>query len=375
MRIRFNRLDLEYRKYQREYEEAALRVLSSGWYVLGDEGLAFEKEFADQAGAPYCLGLNSGLDALILAFRALEVGQGDEVIVPGNTYIASVLGITENGGIPVFVEPDDCHQMDITRIEAAVTPRTKAILTVHLYGQMGDIRAVRAIADRHGLYLVEDCAQSHGAGFIGIPSGTLADIGCFSFYPTKNLGAFGDAGAIVTGNKVLYEKIRLLRNYGSRYKYVNEIPGVNSRMDEIQAALLRVKLSHLDQITEERRRIADAYLKGISHEHIQLPRVRQGSEPVWHLFVIRTPHREALQRYLAEEGIETGVHYPTPPHLSKAYRQLGFHKGDFPVTEALAMEVLSLPLYNGMTMAETGYVIETLNRFNPGTRARPGGVQ
>jgi len=363
MKINFNQLDRGYQKYKDEYNQAAIETLESGWYILGEKGEQFENEFAKYLGSKYCLGLNSGLDALILAFRALGLGEGDEVIVPANTYIASVLGITENGATPVFVEPDEYYNIDSSRIAEKITNKTKAILVVHLYGQAADMVNIKAIADRHKLYLVEDCAQSHGAHFDGKMTGTWGDIGCFSFYPTKNIGAFGDSGAIVTNNDEFYEKIKMLRNYGSKIKYQNEILGINSRLDEIQAALLSVKLRYYDELRRERSSIADKYLKGITNKKIKLPLIREGSEHVWHLFVTETDQRENLQNYLLEKGIGTQIHYPIPPHLSKAYIQFGYKPGDFTITEKHSNEILSLPLYEGMTDEEIQYVIDVINEY------------
>lgn len=363
MKINFNQLDRGYFKIKDEYDKAAIRVLESGWYIMGKEGETFETEFSDFTGSKYCVGLNSGLDALILAFRALEIGKGDEVIVPANTYIASVLGITENGATPVLVEPDEYYNLDATKIEEKITDKTKAILVVHLYGQAANMESIKSIADKYNLYLVEDCAQSHGAYCSGKMTGTWGDIGCFSFYPTKNIGAFGDSGAIVTNNENIYDKMRMLRNYGSRVKYQNEIMGVNSRLDEIQAALLSVKLRHYNELRKERANIADKYLKEITNESIRLPLVKEGSEHVWHLFVIQADNRERLQNYLSEKGIGTQIHYPIPPHLAKAYVHLEYSEGDFPITEKYAKSVLSLPLYEGMTEEEIQYVIDTINHY------------
>ena len=354
-------LGRQFALYQDEYEAAALRVLRSGWYLLGPELEAFEREFATYVGVKYCVGLNSGLDALKLGVRALGIGEGDEVIVPSNTYIATVLAVTENGATPVFVEPDACYNMDASRVEAAITPRTKALLVVHLYGQAADMGSITAIAKQHGLYLLEDCAQSHGARFAGQMTGTFGQVGCFSFYPTKNLGAFGDSGAIVTDDAELARKVRMLRNYGSAVKYHNEMEGVNSRLDEIQAALLRVKLSHLDELNAERNRLAAQYMDGIKNPAIILPPPRKKANHVYHQFVIRTKKRDQLQQYLKEHDIETIIHYPIPPHLAQCYRYLGYHRGDFPVAERYADEALSLPMYNGMTNAEITYVIDALN--------------
>ena len=363
MQIPDNRLDRLFQAHQEEYEEAALRALRSGWYVLGREGAAFEGEFAAFCGSRYCVGLNSGLDALVLAIRALDIGAGDEVIVPSNTYIATVLAVTENGATPVFVEPDVYYNMDAKKIEAAITDKTKAILPVHLYGQAANMGPMVKIAREYGLYLLEDCAQSHSACFEGKMTGTFGDIGCFSFFPTKNLGAFGDAGAIVTDNGELADKVRKLRNYGSAKKYHNELQGVNSRLDEIQAALLRVRLPHLPEIVAERQRIAAAYLAEIKNPLVQLPGQRRGAEHIWHLFVVESAERDALQAHLAAADIHTQIHYPIPPHLAACYSELGYHKGDFPIAEKIAESVLSLPLYNGMTDAEVDYVVTAVNAF------------
>lgn len=363
MKINFNQLDRGYRKFKPEYDNAAITTLESGWYILGNNVEGFEREFARFIGSKYCVGLNSGLDALILAFRALNIGNGDEVIVPANTYIASVLGITENAAIPVLVEPDEFYNLDADKIEEKITEKTKAILVVHLYGQAANISKIKAIAGKHNLYLLEDCAQSHGARFEGKMTGTWGDIGCFSHYPTKNIGAFGDSGSIVTDNKEIYEKIRMLRNYGSKIKYQNEILGTNSRLDEIQAALLSVKLKHYHELRRERETIAQRYMEGINNKNIILPTIREMAEHVWHLFVIRTPDRNKFQSFLTDNSIGTQAHYPIPPHLSDAYRYLGHKVGDFPITENYANTVLSLPLYEGMTGEEIDYVINTINSY------------
>lgn len=363
MKINFNQLDRGYRKYKKEYDNAAISTLESGWYILGQNGEKFEKEFAQFNGSKYCVGLNSGLDALILSFRALDIGIGDEVIVPANTYIASVIGITENGATPIFVDPDEFYNIDVDKIEKKITKKTKAILVVHLYGQAADMKKIRSLADKYNLYLVEDCAQSHGAHFEDKMTGTWGNIGCFSFYPTKNIGAFGDSGAIVTDNYEIYKKMKMLRNYGSKVKYHNEILGVNSRLDEIQAALLSVKLSHYGKLRIERESIAKKYLEGINNKQIILPNISENAEHVWHLFVVRTTKRDKFQRFLADNYIGTQAHYPIPPHLSEAYIYLGHKLGDFPITEEYANTVLSLPLYEGMTEEEINYVIDTINRY------------
>lgn len=363
MDIEFNVLDRQFFKYQKEYEEAAIRVLHSGWYILGKELSQFENEFAKYIGSKYCVGLNSGLDALILGFRALNIKDGDEVIVPANTYIASVIGITENGATPVFVEPDEYYNIDTDKIEKAITNKTKAILAVNLYGQAANLNKIKKIADKHNLFLLEDCAQSHGAKFENKTTGTFGQIGCFSFYPTKNLGAFGDSGAIVTDDAEIYEKMKMLRNYGSKVKYYNEIEGLNSRLDEIQAALLRVKLSHLEELRAERAKNALRYLSGIKNPLIILPKIREGAEHVWHLFVVYCQTRDNLQKYLAENDIKTAIHYPVPPHLAEAYKYLDIHQCSLPITEDYSNKVISLPLYDGMTFDEVDYVIDKINSY------------
>ena len=365
MKIMPNRMDRGFFAYQEEFEQKALEVLRSGWYVLGKEVTSFEEEFAAYVGSKYCVGLASGLDALWLAFRVLGIGTGDEVIVQSNTYIASVMGITINGATPVFVEPDAYYGLDATKIEEKITDKTKAILVVHLYGQACQMDVICDIAKRHGLYLVEDCAQSHGAVFDGQMTGTFGDIGCFSFYPSKNLGAFGDGGAITTNDPKIAEDMRVYRNYGSEKRYYNKVVGTNSRLDELQAGLLRVRLSHLQELTEEKQRIALRYDRELSNPAFTIPGRREGANHVFHQYVIRSDHRDELIAYLDEQGIGTIIHYPIPPHLAEAYRYLGFHEGDFPVAEAYAQEVLSIPMYNGMTDEEQSYVIDALNAFVP----------
>lgn len=363
MRIGLAVLNYQFELYQSEYEEAALRALRSGWYVLGPEAEAFEREFAAFTGAKYCVGLNSGLDALTLAVRALDIGSGDEVIVPAHTFIATALGITGNGAAPVFVEPDEFYNIDADRIEAAVTSRTRAIMAVHLYGQASNMPKIMAVAEKYKLPVIEDCAQSHGARFGDTMTGRFGTIGCFSFYPTKNLGAFGDAGAVITDDEALAGKIRMTRNYGSRVKYRNELPGVNSRLDEIQAALLRVKLKHLPELTAERKNIAARFLEGIKNPRLILPGTREGADHVYHQFVVRTDRRDEFKSYLAGNGIDTVIHYPVPPHLADCYKKLGYKKGDFPRTESYAAQVISLPMFNDMTRKENEYVIDVCNKW------------
>lgn len=358
-----NRMDREYFRYQNEYEEKALSVLRSGWYILGNEVSQFEREFSEFLGCKHAVGLASGLDALWIAFRLLGIGAGDEVIVQGNTYIASVMGITINGATPVFVEPDEYYNLDADKIEEKITERTKAILVVHLYGQASNMGKIVSLAKKYNLRLVEDCAQSHGACFKGNMTGTFGDIGCFSFYPSKNLGAYGDAGALVTNDDELAQKARVFRNYGSEKRYYNQVVGTNSRLDELQAGLLRVKLKHLEEITEERRKIAERYLEEIKNSCIALPIIRKEATTVWHQFVIHCKNREELIAYLDEKGIGTIIHYPIPPHLSEAYQYLHMKRGCLPITEEYAESVLSIPMYCGMTEEEQSYIIEMLNRF------------
>lgn len=361
MNIPQQRLDRGYEKYREEYEAKALEVLQSGWYVLGKQVEAFEHEFAAYINAKYCKGLASGLDALQIAFRALKIGPGDEVLVQGNTYIASIMGITMNGATPVFIEPDKYDLIDTTRLEDAITDRTKAILVVHLYGQASDMTSVMKVAEKHNLRVVEDCAQSHGAKWKGRQTGTFGDFGCFSFYPSKNLGAFGDGGAIVTNNAGLSDEVSVLRNYGSEKRYYNKYIGYNSRLDEIQAGLLRVKLSHLDELTVERKNIAKKYNEGITNVLVKKPEVRAGATHVYHQYVIHCKKRDELRCLLESKGIGTNIHYPVPPHMQECYRYLGMKAGDYPVTEQYANEVLSLPLYNGMTDFEIQTVIGVIN--------------
>ena len=299
-----------------------------------------------------------------MSFRILGIGEGDEVIVCANAYIACVMGISMNGATPVFVEPDQYDNIDAEKIEAAITPKTKAILAVHLYGQSCDMTRIMEIARKYDLRVVEDCAQSHGNHWLGRTVGTFGDIGCFSFYPSKGCGAFGDAGCIVTDNEEIADKFRVYRNYGSRVRYQNEVVGTNSRLDEMQAGLLRVKLKHLDAFNEERCRIAARYNAEITNPLVHAPKIRPGADSTWHQYVVHVPGcRDELAAYLKENGIGTIIHYPIPPHLSEAYAYLGFHKGDFPIAEQYAAEVLSLPMYNGMTEEEQAYVIEKINSF------------
>lgn len=363
MKIMANRLDRGFYKYQKEFEEKALAVLRSGWYVLGNEVSSFEKEFAEYTGADYCVGLASGLDALWIAFHLLKIGKGDEVIVQGNTYIASVMGITINGATPIFCEPDELFGIDINKLEKLITSKTKAILVTHLYGMASRMDKIVEICRKYNLFLIEDCAQSHGACFNGQMTGTFGDIGCFSFYPSKNLGAFGDGGAIITNNREIAEECKIFRNYGSEKRYYNKVVGTNSRLDEIQAALLRIRLKHINEINNERIKIADRYNKELKNIKIRLPITAEKATSVWHQYVIRCEKRNKLIDYLNKNNINTIIHYPIPPHLAEAYKYLGHQEGFLPITEHLAKTVLSIPIYNGMTVEEQTYVINVLNNF------------
>ena len=364
MQIQANRLDRGFEQFQMEFEAKALEVLRSGWYVLGKEVSLFEEEFAAYTGARNCVGVGSGLDALILAVRALGIGADDEVIVQGNTYIASVMGITINGARPVFVEPDEFYQIDTERIEEKITAKTKAVMVVHLYGHVAQMDRITALCEKHNLKLIEDCAQSHGACFRGQMTGTFGDAGCFSFYPSKNLGGFGEGGAVITNDVQMAEEIRILRNYGSEKRYHNKVIGLNSRLDEMQAGLLRVRLRHIEEITQEREEIAKRYTEGIENlKHVVLPRTRENSRTVWHQYVVRIKERDAFQNYLKQNGVGSIIHYPIPPHLSEAYKSLGYHEGDLPVAERCAREVLSIPMYSGMTREEQDQVIHAINCY------------
>lgn len=343
--IDFLDLKAAYRELEREIIAAVTRSLESGWYIGGPEVDQFEAEWAAYCGAAHAIGVANGLDALHLALRALGVGPGDEVIVPSNTYIATWLAVNQCGATPVPVEPvEGTHNIDPTRIEAAITPHTRVILPVHLYGQPADLDPILEIARCHGLRVLEDGAQAHGARYKGRRLGAHGDAVAWSFYPGKNLGALGDGGAVTTDNPEVADRLRMLRNYGSRVKYVNEVRGWNSRLDPVQAAVLRIKLSHLDTWNGRRRELAALYQQGLAGTGLVLPEVPPWAEPVWHLYVIRHPQRDTLQKILAEAGVSTLIHYPIPPHLQQAYAGCGWQRGSLPLAERLASEVLSLPI-------------------------------
>lgn len=343
--IPFLDLKAAYLELKPEIDAAVARVLDSGWYILGEEVDAFEAEYASYCGSRHCIGVANGLDALHLALRALDVGPGDEVIVPSNTYIATWLAVSQCGATPVPVEPDPLtHNLDPARIAAAITPRTRVLMPVHLYGQPADLDPILALARTHGLRVIEDAAQAHGARYRGRRIGAHGDLVAWSFYPGKNLGAFGDAGALTTDDSALAERLRALRNYGSRVKYVNDEAGWNSRLDPLQAAALRVKLRHLDVWNARRAALAAAYDEALAGLDVVRPSVPSWAEPVWHLYVIQVERRDDVQRELAARGIGSLIHYPIPPHRQRAYAQAGFADGSLPLAERLAQRVLSLPM-------------------------------
>lgn len=359
-------LDLQatYLEMQPELDAAVHDVLDSGWYILGDRLAQFEKAYASYVGTKHCIGVGNGLDALYLALKARGVGIGDEVIVPSNTYIATWLAVSYTGALPVPVEPDvHTYNLDPELLEAAVSTRTKAICPVHLYGQPADMDPIMEVADRHGLFVLEDAAQAHGATYRGTKAGALGHAAGWSFYPGKNLGAFGDGGAITTDDDELADRLRVLRNYGSRIKYVNEIQGVNSRLDELQAAVLSVKLRRLDQWNQRREAIAARYRTEISNPLVVQPSVLESATSAWHLYVVRTAARDALQRHLATSQIQTLIHYPIPPHLQHAYAALGLKVGDLPISEGIHRDVLSLPIGPHMTEEQVDRVVRSINLY------------
>lgn len=362
-KIPFATVERLHAQYAEELRQSYEAVMNSSWFIGGEPCEQFEKEFAQYCGTKYGIGCGNGLDALMLSLRAMGIGAGDEVIVPSFTFIATALAVAYAGATPVFVDVDpETALIEPTLIEAAITERTKAIIAVHLYGQMVPMDMICAIAKKYGLKVLEDAAQSHGAAYQGKRAGSWGDAGCFSFYPGKNLGALGDAGGVVTNDSELAKKVRAIGNYGAEKKYVHDYMGVNSRLDALQAAFLRVKLKHLDEWCAERREIAGRYLAGIKNPKIELPVVKYGT-PVWHLFVVRCEERDKLQAYLEERGIGTNIHYPIPMHEQKAFAGYGLPHGSFPIAEKLAATVLSIPMFNGMTEEEISRVIETVNQF------------
>ena len=370
MTIPFNDLRAHYLAHQAELDAAVARVLASGWYILGQETAAFEAEFAAACGVTGCVGVNSGTDALYLALRACGVGPGDEVITVAHTAVATVAAIRMAGATPVLVDIDPVtYTMDPLALAAAVTPETKAVIPVHLYGHPADLEAILAITRRHGLWLIEDCAQAHGALFGGKPVGSFGDLACFSFYPTKNLGALGDGGAVVGSDQTLLDRVRLLREYGwtPQARYVSAVEGVNSRLDELQAALLRVKLRYLEQENELRRSLALVYATNLP-PGVALPVERPNCRHVYHLYVVRVAHRDEVRAELAARGIGSAIHYPVPVHLQPAYQGGIVTAGRLPETERAAAEILSLPMHPALTAAQVEHIAQVLT-------ARAGGAQ
>lgn len=364
-KIPFLDMKSPYREIKEELDAAYQRVMESGWYILGEEVEAFEREFAAYCGVKHCIGVGNGLEALHLILRAYGIGEGDEVIVPSNTYIATWLAVSYAGATPIPVEPDPrTYNLDPERVESAVTSRTRAILPVHLYGQPADMGPLMALADRTNLKLIEDAAQAQGACYMERKAGNLGHAAGFSFYPGKNLGAQGDAGAVTTNDDALADQVRTLRNYGSKVKYYNEVKGYNSRLDEMQAAFLRVKLHHLDEWNRRRNAIASFYLDSLADiPGLILPYVPEGVEPIWHIFLVRHPNRDELQKHLANYGIGTLIHYPVPPHLSGAYADLGIEKGTLPLAESIASTVLSLPMGPHLSVEEAESVVRAIREF------------
>ena len=353
-----------YNLFAKEYEEAIFRSVDSGQYILGSELEKFEKNFAAYLGVKHCVGLNSGTDALLFAIRSLNIHEGDEVILPASTYIASTLGITENGATPVYVDStEDTYLIDVNQIEKRITNRTKAILPVHLYGQSCDMDTIEKIAKKYGLYIIEDCAQSHGSCWNQHYTGTQGTIGCFSFYPTKPLGALGDAGAIVTNDDDLADKIRMLRNYGSKVKYYNESIGRNSRLDEIQAAILSVGLKHLDESNENRQAIAKRYLLEIKNDKVRLPYIAAKASHVFHLFPLLVDDQKRFNAYMLSKGIRTQVHYPIPPFMAECFSAQGHEWEEFPNASNLSKHEVSIPIYSGMKMEYVDFVIKVINEY------------
>ncbi len=373
MKVPFLDFTNPYEELKAELDEAYFRFMHSARYVLGEETTAFEREFAGYCGTKHCVGVANGLEALHLTLRACGVGNNDEVIVPSNTYIATWLAVSYAGATPVPVEPDArTFNLDPNRIEAAITRKTKAILPVHLYGQPADMDPIMTIARKHRLRVIEDNAQAQGARYKGRRTGSLGDAAGNSFYPGKNLGAYGEAGAVTTNDRKLADKIRILRNYGSQKKYYNEVKGYNSRLDELQAAFLRVKLKKLDEWNNRRRTVATRYLAGLPDASgLTCPFVPEWAEPVWHLFVVRHPRRARLQEQLTEADIGTLIHYPVPPHLSGAYSDAGWKRGAFPIAEALAGSVLSLPMGPHLSAVQAGYVVEEMRRVLQSFAGKP----
>lgn len=364
MNIPFVSFESLQRELDSDLRNAFNRVYENSWYILGDECKQFEEAFASYCQTGYCVGCGNGLDALFLSLKALSIGEGDEVIVPSNTYIATALAVSYVGATPVFVEPYlDTFNINPSLIEASINSRTKAIMPVHLYGQPADMDPIMKIASQYDLRVVEDAAQAHGARYKGKRVGGFGDAAGFSFYPGKNLGALGDAGAVTTNDDAIADAVSCYRNYGSKRKYEHLVQGNNSRLDEIQAAFLKAKLPHLDRMNAERRRIASIYLSEINNPNVILPYVIDGVEPVWHVFAIRSKRRDELEHYLNDMGIGTNCHYPIPIHLQKAYRDLGYDEGEYPIAEEISKTELSIPMYYGLSNEQIDYIVSAINNF------------
>lgn len=364
MKIPFLNLEPMHTTISNEIVGVFKKAYYDNWFILGPNVEVFETEFSQYCGTEHCISCGNGLDALSIILRGYDIGEDDEVIVPSNTYIATALAVSYVGAKVIFVEPDiNTFNIDINKIEAAITNKTKAIIAVHLYGRPAETDKIKILCKKYNLKLIEDAAQAHGAIYNGKKTGNLGDAAGFSFYPGKNLGALGDGGAIVTNDSALAEKVRAIRNYGSKIKYYNEYKGINSRLDEIQAAFLSVKLKHLDKWNADRQKSANIYLEKIKNSKIILPSINSVNESIWHVFTIRTEYRDDLLKYLKDNGIETLIHYPVPIHLQKAYKDWGYTVGDFPIAEAISKTVLSLPIWYGMKYDEINYIIDILNKW------------
>lgn len=364
MKIPFVSLEHLHKEIKDELISGFEQVLDSNWFIQGEQLREFENEFAQYCGADYCVGCGNGLDALFLILDTLRIGPGDEVIVPANTFIATALAVSKIGATPVFVDVDiDSYNIDANKIEEKIGSNTKAIIVVHLYGMMASMDEILSIAQRYNLYVIEDCAQAHGATYRGKKAGTFGIAGGFSFYPGKNLGTLGDGGAIVTNEVEIANSIRILGNYGAKKKYVHDYKGCNSRLDEVQAAFLSVKLKKLDECNENRNEIAKRYLNEIQNEKVILPHIISGRTHVWHIFAVRTTNRNEFRAYLESNNIETNVHYPIPIHLQKAYDYLNLSEGMYPVAEEISKTQVSIPMYYGMSQQEIDYVIQIINAY------------
>lgn len=364
MKIPFLYFERMHSEIRDEMMEAFKRVYDKNWFILGESIKTFEEEFSNYCGTKYCIGCGNGLDALSIILRGYDIGEGDEVIVPSNTYIATALAVSYVGAKVVFVEPDiENFNIDTNRIEAAITEKTKAVIAVHLYGRPAEVDKIKVLCKKHNIKLIEDAAQAHGAVYKGKKTGSFGDAAGFSFYPGKNLGALGDGGAILTNDSSLTEKVKAIRNYGSIIKYHNEYKGVNSRLDEIQAEFLKVKLKYLDKWNSDRQKSAKLYLEKINNKKIILPKIKSVQESIWHVFPVRSEYRDELAEFLKDNGIDTLIHYPIPIHLQQAYKDLGYKLGDFPVAEEISRTVLSLPMWYGINEEEINYIIDTLNKW------------